>query len=277
MVVRATTSTTAAVPFGIVDVYSGAAAAYSVRKLRGAYTGAAIRVRRSNDNAEQDIGFTAIGDLDETALSTFVGINSGFITTLYDQSGNGRNVNQATAANQPRIVNAGVIDKINGIPSARFSLQFLTSAANIPSPSGGLATLISVLPSVTGGYRGISLFATLSENEYVRFSVNGFSYPFLGRTLRTETVNAGMPASGGLVFSHINNGSNHLLYRNKVLGATAALSGAVETSATCSIRIGANFISDGNYISENILFPRVLSLQEKLTIEDNMMSYYGIT
>lgn len=201
---------------------------------------------------------------------------SAFVTTWYDQSGNVRDVTQTTAASQPRIVNSGVVDKINGIPSARFSFQFLNSAANIQSPSGGLATVISVLPSVTGSYRGISLFATISENEYVRFSGDGLSYPFLGRTLRTELVNAGMPASNALVFSHINNGSNHLLYRNKVLGATAALNGAVETSATCSIRIGASFISDGNYISENILFPRVLSLQEKLTIEDNMMSFYGI-
>jgi len=276
MRVRTSSATTPTVPEGILDIYTGSVAAYSIRRLRKAYTGSAIRVRRSNDNAEQDIGFTIFGTLDESALSTFVGINSGFITTWYDQSGNGRNVTQATAASQPRIVNGGVVEKINGIPSARGNASFLTSAANIPAPSGGLATLISVLPSVTGSYRGISLFATLGDNEYVRFSGNGLSYPFLGRTVRTETVNAGVPASGGLVFSHINNGSNHLLYRNKVLGAAAVLDGAVETSATCSIRIGASFISDGNYISENILFPRVLSLQEKLTIENNMMSFYGI-
>ena len=274
MGVRATTSTTATVPFGIVDVYSGAAVAFSLRKLRGAYTGAAIRVRRSNDNAEQDIGFTALGNLDESALSTFVGANSGFIATWYDQSGNARNATQATAGNQPRIVNAGVIEKINGIPSSRFNAQFLDSAANIPAPSGGLATLISVLPSVVNNYRGITLSPQV-EAELTRFG-NGLTYPILGRTLRTEAVNSGMPGSGGLVFSHINNGSNHLLYRNKVLGATAALNGAVETSATCSIRIGASFVSDGNYISENIIFTRVLTEQEKLSIENNAMSYYGI-
>ena len=46
---------------GLLDTYPNAAAAYSVRKLRTAYTGSAIRVRRSSDNAEQNIGFTALG------------------------------------------------------------------------------------------------------------------------------------------------------------------------------------------------------------------------
>jgi len=39
----------------LLDLYPNAAAAYSVRKLRSAYTGSAIRVRRSSDNTEQDI------------------------------------------------------------------------------------------------------------------------------------------------------------------------------------------------------------------------------
>jgi len=105
----------------LLDTYSGAAAAYSLRKLRTAYTGAAIRVRRSSDSVESDIGFTSTGALDETSLTTFIGANSGFVTTWYDQSGNtGRNAAQTTAASQPRIVNAGVIERRNGKPALRF-------------------------------------------------------------------------------------------------------------------------------------------------------------
>ena len=40
---------------------SGAAAAYSVRRLNGLYTGAAIEVERSSDNTTQDIGFDVDG------------------------------------------------------------------------------------------------------------------------------------------------------------------------------------------------------------------------
>jgi hypothetical protein len=106
------------VPFAVgitppLDIYTGAAAAYSLRKLRTAYTGSAIRVRRSNDNSEQDIGFTSSGDLDTVALKTFVGAgNNGFVTVWYDQSGNtGRNATQAIASRQPIIINAGIIQR----------------------------------------------------------------------------------------------------------------------------------------------------------------------
>lgn len=100
----------------LLDLYPSAAAAYSFRKLRDGYTGSAIRVRRSNDNAEQDIGFNGNNNFDETALTQFAGVNSCYVTTWYDQSGNGRNATQTTAANQPRIVNAGTIDKQGSNP-----------------------------------------------------------------------------------------------------------------------------------------------------------------
>lgn len=100
----------------LLDLYPSAAAAYSFRKLRDGYTGSAIRVRRSNDNAEQDIGFNGNNNFDEAALTQFAGVNSCFVTTWYDQSGNGRDATQTTAANQPRIVNAGTIDKQGSNP-----------------------------------------------------------------------------------------------------------------------------------------------------------------
>ena len=100
----------------LLDTYSGAAAAYSLRKLRTAYTGNCIRVRRSSDNTELNIGFVS-NVLDTAALLTFVGAGSGFVTTWYDQSGAARNATQTTAVEQPRIVNAGVLDTLNSKPS----------------------------------------------------------------------------------------------------------------------------------------------------------------
>ena len=94
---------------GLLDLYPNAAAAYSVRKLRNAYTGSAIRVRRSSDNTESDIGFTALGNLDTTSLTSFCGSGDGFVTTWYDQSGNSYNATQTTAANQPQIVSSGSV------------------------------------------------------------------------------------------------------------------------------------------------------------------------
>jgi hypothetical protein len=102
-------SLTPPAPALLLDTYSGAAAAYSLRQLRTAYTGAAIRVRRSSDNAEQDINFVG-GDLDTSSLLTFCGAGNGFITTWYDQSTNANNATQPTLfASQAQIVSSGAV------------------------------------------------------------------------------------------------------------------------------------------------------------------------
>jgi hypothetical protein len=119
-----------AAPFvGLLDTYPGAAAAYSVRLLKSDYTGNAIRVRRSSDNAEQNIGFTALGNLDTIALASFCLATNGFVTTWYDQSGNGNNATQTTASNQPVIVTAGVVNMVNLKPAVYFNNGNTTSMA----------------------------------------------------------------------------------------------------------------------------------------------------
>lgn len=101
----------------LLDLYGTAKAAYSFRKLRTAYAGAAIRIRRSSDDTEIDIGFSS-NQLDIAAITAFVGANSAYIKTIYDQSGSGFDQTQATLTLQPRIVNAGVLDTdpISGKP-----------------------------------------------------------------------------------------------------------------------------------------------------------------
>jgi hypothetical protein len=105
------------IPIALLDLYPNAAAAYSLRQLRAAYTGSAIRVRRSSDNTEQNIGFTALGGLDTSALTSFCVSGNGFVTTWYDQSGNARNATQTTAANQPQIVSSGSVITEGGKPT----------------------------------------------------------------------------------------------------------------------------------------------------------------
>jgi hypothetical protein len=64
----------------VLDLISVLAkAAYGLRRLYTSWTGAAIRVRRSSDDAEADIGFTANGDLNTTALLAFCGSGDGFV------------------------------------------------------------------------------------------------------------------------------------------------------------------------------------------------------
>ena len=93
----------------IDDVGVDAVAALGFYKLRNAYTGDCIQVRRESDSATQDIGFTGTGELDTAAIATFCGSSQGRLAIWYDQSGNGfdfnatQNSQAGTAANQPII------------------------------------------------------------------------------------------------------------------------------------------------------------------------------
>jgi hypothetical protein len=128
-----------------------AAAAYSLRKLRAAYTGNAIRVRRSSDNAEANIGFTAIGDLDTASLLAHVGSGDGFVVTRYDQSGNGRDATQTTPEGQLRIVSNGVLLTENG----RATVAQATGSESLP-----ISATFAGLTSATGAF----VFRQLTDN-----------------------------------------------------------------------------------------------------------------
>lgn len=146
----------------LLDVIGTAAIAYSLQKIRAGYTGSAIRVRRSSDSTEQDIGFDADGNLDESALTTFVGAGSGFIRTWYDQSTNGFDASNTTTTSQPRIVNAGTIDKVNGKPAIYFFTGAASYQLSIPGATG-------VFNSKTHGeiYAVAQSLVTTASNRYL--------------------------------------------------------------------------------------------------------------
>ena len=124
----------------ILDLYPSAAVAYSLRKLRTAYIGSAIKVRASTSGAEGDVSFdvnntisasstvtvTAVGTSglsigQQVTFSTFWnagGSNQNvFVVTWYDQSGNASNLIQTTQASQPQIVNNGSVILLNTKPT----------------------------------------------------------------------------------------------------------------------------------------------------------------
>ena len=89
---------------GIARRFGGSAAAYSLRDI-GAMNGRVVRVRRDSDDTEEDFSANQVAS---GALEDFVGSgNDGFVSIWYDQSGNGNNATQASASNQPAIVQNG--------------------------------------------------------------------------------------------------------------------------------------------------------------------------
>jgi len=109
-----------------LDDYPGAEVAFSLRKLRTAYTGDCIRIREGSGNTEADIGFDGSGNVDEAAIASHCAGASGYITKWYDQSGNSYDMVQTSTSNQFRIYDGSSVDTLNGKPT----LNGVTGASN---------------------------------------------------------------------------------------------------------------------------------------------------
>ena len=252
-------------------------AGYSLRKAVSAYTGPAIRVRRSSDDTEQDINFTTANELDTDALTTFVGAgNDGFVTTWYDQAGSNDMI-QPTAANQPRIVIAGTVQTMdNGTPAIDFvAADFLyrtTSDALLSSPS------ISSL--VIGEYNSTGTWMVLHTSmSYYLGGADRKQFSFKNGGTNAVTLNT--RGSGGSVTQGA----------TAAIGYTAGASGSfVSVNGTqTSITDGALPTNAGNHLifgdhratgyfvgkqSEALFYTSVLSSSDYTAIEDNQEQYW---
>jgi hypothetical protein len=99
---------------GFLNKFSGANLGLSLELLDKDYPGFCIKVRRSSDNAELDIGFVD-EVLDIATLLTFVGSGDAFVTIIYDQVGS-NNMTQTTANLQGQIVSNGSVILKGGKP-----------------------------------------------------------------------------------------------------------------------------------------------------------------
>lgn len=143
------TTVTAVVTGLLIDNLTAAPlAAYSLRKLRSGYTGACLKVRRSTDDATQDIGFGSDGGIDKTALIAFVtssGANTsanGFVDTWYDQVGT-NNWTQPTASVQPTIVSSGVVSMKGSLPALYMNSAYMLSNLTA-SPASNTRSVFNV-------------------------------------------------------------------------------------------------------------------------------------
>lgn len=92
---------------------------FSLRRVVKNFSGFCIRVRRSSDNSELDVGFNRL-DLDTSSLLSFAGANDVFVTKIYGQK-EYFNFEQTSTSLQPKIVSSGtLIQDSNGKPAIGF-------------------------------------------------------------------------------------------------------------------------------------------------------------
>ncbi len=279
---------------GVLDlIFAIASVAYGLRRLSRFWTGAAIRVMRTSDNSELDIGF--IGeDLDVVTLLAFVGLANGEVVIWYDQSGNGRHAVSTTAGLRPRIVVNGVLQTQNGKPEIRFDGvdDYLAAASPLIDTTHSLFILFT--PTIENEFG--TVFGQWKSGENGRFYViaNQVSVGPIsaGRLNVANTSSTGGGGSGGsaidvaisntptLITSISTTGSEQWkLFKNGAEWDSATIS-RVYTGVNSAIGslngTGSLFPFDGT-VSELISFPSVLSTTNRQTLERNQGKYYSIT
>lgn len=249
----------------LLDAYPGATAAFAMHKLRAAYSGSCIRVRRSSDNAEQDIGFSGT-DLDESALTTFVGANNGFVTTWYDQSGNGNNYTQTTASIQHKIVNAGSVYKAGGrailTPSSdqeRMTTGTLSPAVSQPYTRMGVFSQGS----------GAAAYALDAPSQRAIIGIRGSDWSIYAGGF----VDGGTPDTNRHLRTAIFNGASS---NNLVDGASVATGNAGSSNPTSLELNTSTSAKTPVYIQSEIVWNSDQT-SNLSGIHSSLADYYGIT
>lgn len=285
------------VPGALLDTYTNSAFAYSLRQLRTLYTGAAIKVRRSSDNTEQDINFVT-GLLDTASLLTFVGSGNGFVTTWYDQSGNARNATQTTAANQPQIVSSGNLILQNSKPCLDFdgsndtlrnssstillrerSFAFIGSQDLTQQDAG----VISFRPSGAGNdFNSNDTFVFSTTNNIVTpkraYKIEGSTSASYG--LQKDGTGTDVLSYG--LYLETKTAGEGKVYQNGVLQATDTSFTEFAVSNTQAYNLAArNFTSstlqsyfDGKF--QEFVYWEVNNISNRTGIQSNINSFYNI-
>lgn len=283
---------------GILDTYTGAAVAYSAaRRLSSSYTGALIRVRRSSDNTEQDIGYNGSNVLDESALTSFVGANNGLVTKLYDQSGNGQDLSQSIAEWQPTIVSSGTIVKRLSKPALDFGFNNTVTSNLLNSTISFNATDITVIGL---GSKKSSSASSYTYSRLYSLSGSGNDYDNSNSLLSfiAQTSFGGFNpvlstfANNGGAYKSYTYDSNTLFWSQKIAGSPANLyigkNGDTLTSAsTSSGNITSTKLAIGGttnrsvdsflngYITEFIIYTNNQT-SNRTGIEGNINTFYSI-
>ena len=273
----------------LLDTYSGAYAAYSLRKLSTTYSGSAIRVRRSSDNGEQNIGFNADGNLDTTALLSFVGSGTGFVATWYDQSGNNRNATQVSASNQPLIVNGGVLYTLNGKAIIRNPNTNVIRCLITPISSSQTRPIsiiasgkIYSLPSNGFGNVAFYLGGTVNAGGGSRYEFYVYNNSF-GTQIRYQSTAVSSINTYNIYSSFIHQGhfaSSVLTSRLNGIDSTTTITDSTPFAANSNFAlIGANAITTdfmANIGMYEYIFYFSDRTSDRVGIESNINTYYSI-
>lgn len=264
----------------LLDLYPGATAAYSLRRLDQNYTGFAVQVRRLSDNATQDIGFVN-NEFDSAALIAFASNTTAAVTIWYDQSGNGNNLTNGTALEQPKFT----------VVNNKYALSFIAaSGQRLISATGTNAIGTNGLYSAFGVgllYDTIGTKVLFHQDQgSVRigqwFRVDGINNQSIvfSNNNTTSATEAGFVSSAFSLYmlSLIRKANSAELWVNGFTNGPTTTSGTPSYSAgnMGGLYVGRRTLGEAynGLTPEIILYPSDMTI-DRLAIETNIRGYYG--
>lgn len=202
---------------------------------------------------------------------------NGFVTTWYDQSGNARNATQATAANQPMVVSAGVVVTQNNKPALSFDGSNDVLSGAIPLLNEHSINLVTT-SLASGSDLGFLNYSTNTVSQAITHhnGTNLYCYFGSGATAVVRSLALNTPAVITRTWDGTANISNANLYIQGVAGTTKiGTPSSADATTTLTIGRAANFATQR--MQELIISQSALSTADRQTLESNQGSYYNIT
>lgn len=241
-------------------------------RLRAAATNDKILVRRSSDSTTLAIPVVS-NELDTATLLTFCSGTDGFVVTVYDDGTAGNNLTQATTANQPQIVAAGVlITGANGKACARFdgSNDKLAALFTINQPSTGFHVFAQQAwtsgDGIFGGGGGItqSLLQTSSSPIFAMYAGTGAAN-ITGFSLAAWNL-------GTFIF----NGASSTWSRNNGTDTTVNPNTGNSSGFTWGSRSSTDASCAQVDFQESVIYGSVISAGVQTTARNNINARYAL-
>jgi len=260
--------------------------AYSLRKLRAAYSGAAVRVRRGDNNAEANIGFTGSNEFDVAALSAFcTGAFAAYVTTWYDQSVAGFNYTQTSASQQPSIWTGSDVERLGSIPCVYFDKD---NDNYLLSPSGWLYDVdtfsyyhVGAVQNFAGSNSGVLGPYNTNSTGFELLQHNVISIPTLLRLNGSNYTNS----STDDLFSNYSKGITEIYLNNTATAYNNNTSVTLSNGFWYNDQLNYNGLyrmsgygggATTSRMCEWVFFDTDLSSQ-RTTVYGNMNAYYSVT
>jgi hypothetical protein len=277
----------------LLDLFPNAVKAHSFQLLRSAYAG---DVQTARGNTTGDVPFAG-NFQDNTELLNIVGAGNGFMPLWYDQSTAAADSTQPTALRQPRVVNGGVIENVNGYPAARFdgTDDFMIADDLVTHIGGNNAPFtVSAVIQWLGAGTGRVVFSiaetTQTNRSFFSLSVNAIGQiesvkrwnTASNQTIvqSTNSVSSTLPSVATLDFD----GATIRIYINGVFQGSGAAVGnwfRPITNGVIGARKASTSIPDsyyGSQLLELTVWPFSQFAAGNIAgVNDNIKSRYGIT